>query len=454
MRHIHEKKHSSVALDLRIMNTHSLRLVTLAVFCGSFLGAQSVDDTELKQVIIFGRHNVRAPVADNATLNRFSVKPFPSFGVDPGILTDNGAKLETILGGYYRLWLTKEGLLTGNDSADANFVYFRANILERTVESARRFAIGLLPAGGVNVNSYPSNESDPLFDPIGAGVAGLDPRKALAAVNGRLGDNGQSLTAAYASDLALVRSVLLGYPAGQVPPLTAPAGVTDVAAIPIDITAGTPGLPVNVGGLMPIALAVDPFVMEYADGLPLSDVGWGQLSIDGVSQTTRLYNLVIDIEGRTPYLAGVQSSNVASHVVRSMVQAATGNALAGALGNPSTKVIVLVASDNNIGGLAGLLHLDWLLPGYQPDYCAPGGALVFELRQSQSTGEYIVRASYIAQTLDQLRNRTVLTLVAPPASAPVFVPGCSTGNATFDCSLEKFVEVAKRAIEPRFAQTK
>jgi glucose-1-phosphatase len=115
-------------------------------------GTQLKDDTQLKQVIIFGRHSVRSPVAPNSILNTFSVQPFPDFGVAaPGILTNNGGTLETILGGYYRLWLTKEGLLTGNDSADANFVYFRANGLERTVETARHFADGLLPTVGVNV---------------------------------------------------------------------------------------------------------------------------------------------------------------------------------------------------------------------------------------------------------------------------------------------------------------
>jgi 4-phytase/acid phosphatase len=134
-----------------------------------------------------------------------------------------------------------------------------------------------------------------------------------------------------------------------------------------------------------------------------------------------------------------------------MVQAATGNAMTGALGNPSIRVIVLVASNTNLTGLAGLLHLDWLLPGYQADVCAPGGAIVFELRQSQSTGEYIVRASYVSQTMDQLRNQTTLTLAAPPASAPVFIPGCSIRNATFDCSLANFVQVAKHAIDPHSA---
>lgn len=428
------------------MTIHALKVLALAPFCVRFLTAQPADDTQLKQVIIFGRHSVRAPVADNGTLDKFSAKPFPLFSVDTGTLTSNGRALETILGGYYRLWLTKEGLLTGNDSADASFAYFRANTLERTVATARAFADGLLPTAGVNVISYDPQDSDPLFDPVGAGVARLDQQKAIAAVKGRLGANGQSLASAYASEFALTRSVLFGYPANQTPPPPTPAGRVDVTSIPIDVTASSQ--PVFLGGLSLAAVAVDPFVMEYADGMPASEVGWGQLTAGGISQLSRIYNLVLDLELRTPYLASMYSSNVASHIVRSMSQAATGDAMPGTLGNPSTKVILLIASDNNICGLAGLFRLDWLLPGYQPNFCAPGGALVFELRQSQSTGEYIVRASYRAQTLDQLRNRTVLTLDAPPAIAPVFIPGCSVRNATFDCSFRDFVQVAKHVIDP------
>lgn len=191
--------------------------------------------------------------------------------------------------------------------------------------------------------------------------------------------------------------------------------------------------------------------MEYADDLAPQAVGWGQLTADGNNQINRLYNLVLDLEYRTPYLAQVQSSNVASHIVRSLVQAATGSPTPGALATPTTKVIALIAANTNITGLAGLLHLDWLLPSYEQDVSAPGGALVFELRQSQSTGEYIVRTSYIAQTMDQLRNQTPLTLEAPPAVAPVFVPGCSIDNVTFDCPLGKFVRVAGELIDPQSA---
>jgi len=53
--------------------------------------------------------------------------------------------------------------------------------------------------------------------------------------------------------------------------------------------------------------------------------------------------------------------------------------------------------------------------------------------------------------MDQLRNRTALTLAAPPAIAPVFIPGCSIRNATFDCPLGRFVSVARQVIDPHSA---
>jgi 4-phytase/acid phosphatase len=431
------------------MKKHRLWLVALALSRVSFLAAQPVDDTQLKQAIVFARHGVRSSLLPYSTLNAFAAQPFPAFSSSGANLTDNGRENETILGGYYRLWLTQEGLLTGNDSADAAFVYFRANGAPLIIDTAQAFWAGMLPAASVNVAVSPS--SDPLFDPVDAGVARLDEPMAVAAVNGRLGGNPQSLATAYAPELALTRSILFGYPASATPVPATPPGAVDVTGIPIGIAAGNSTLPVDLGGLATVNGAIDPFVFEYADGLPASEVGWGQLTAGGINQISRLLNLLLDLEYRTPYLDRVQSSNAASHVVRSMLQAATGNAMSGALGNPSTKVIVLMASNTSVTGLAGLFDLDWILPGYQADVCAPGGALVFELRQSRSTAEYIVRASYVSQTMDQLRNRTALTLDTPPASAPVFIPGCSVRNATFDCPLTKFVQVAKQAIDPQSA---
>lgn len=429
---------------------HLAPIVALTALGGPFLAAQPADTTQLKQVIIFGRHAARTPITPTSAENVFSVLPFPTFSVSgQAVITPNGKTNETFLGGYFRLWLTQEKLLTGQDASDANFVYVRANNAPLIVDTAQAFAAGLLPAVSVAVDTTPT--ADPLFDPIDAGVATLNTTMAIAAVNGRLGGNPQSLATTYAAELALTRSVLFNYPAGASPAPATPEGKTDVTAIPITMTAGNSTMPVNPGGLLYLYTAIDPFMMEYVDDMAASDVGWGQLNAAGISQIFRVYDELINLEFRTPYLASVQSSNVASHIVRSMVQAATGNSMTGALGKPADKIVVLVASNTNVSGLAGLFNLDWLVNGYQPDVSALGGALVFQLRQSQRTGEYIVRVSYVAQTTDQLRSRAQLTLAAPPANVPVFIPGCSIHNATFDCPLGAFVRLARRQINSSYA---
>jgi 4-phytase/acid phosphatase len=431
------------------MKSHLARCFALSALCMPFVAAQAPDNTVLKQVIIFGRHAARTPVAPAQLTNGFSALPFPTFSVPgQGVITPNGQTNETLLGGYFRLWLTQEKLLTGNDNSDAAFVYVRANNAPLIVDTGQAFVAGLLPAASVTVNTVPA--PDPLFDPIDAGVATLDGTMAVASVNGRLGGDPQSISTAYSAEFAMARSVLFNYPAGTTPTPATPTNKTDVTAIPITATPGNSTSPVNLGGLTDFYYAIDPFLMEYVDGMPASEVGWGNLDAAGISQVYRVYDTLLDLEFRTPYLARVQSSNLGAHIVRTMVQAATGITTSGAVGTPSDKIVVLVAANTNIAGIAGLFNLDWLVAGYQRDVASLGGALVFELRQSLDTGGFLVRAVYITQTMDQLRNRTPLTLDVPPANVPVFIPGCSVDNATFDCPLEWFVRMTEREMDARY----
>jgi 4-phytase / acid phosphatase len=477
----------ALALTSRNMKTRLSRFAALAIACGPFLAAQTVDDTQLKQVIIFGRHAVRTPIVQNTVLNKFSVLSYPTFAATgQAVITTNGRANETLLGAYFRQWLLQEGLLTGNDKNDNTFAYFRANNTPLIEDTATAFAAGMLPAAVVTINTVTG--SDPLFNPVDAGIATMDYNMAVAAVNGRLGGNAESITTAYAAELALFRSVLFNYANGTNPPPAGPAGMADLSAAPINLSAGDSTLPVSAGGLELIDTALDPFIMEYADGMPANQVGWGWLTSGSISQVNRLYDLLLNLEFGTPYLARVQSSNLASHIVQTLVQGATGSVVAGSVGSPTDEIIVLTASNTNIVGLAALWHLDWVAKGYQPNVAALGGALVFELRQSKSTGEYLVRAAYITQTMDQLRNLTPLALAADSAPAaatrrpcpagdggcrtrgepsdrpeaalaespdnvPVFIPGCSIPNATFDCPLGKFVRVAEQAIDLDSADT-
>jgi 4-phytase/acid phosphatase len=202
-----------------------------------------------------------------------------------------------------------------------------------------------------------------------------------------------------------------------------------------------------LGGLDTIVNTADPFVMEYADGFATTNVGWGRLTPEELSQQTRINTLQLDICMRQPYLARVQSSDAASHILRTMSQAVTGTNLAGAFGDTNSQIHVIISSDYYVAGVAGLLNADWFLPGYEPDFCTPGGALVFELRQVRATEDYLVRVFYTAQTLDQLRNLSTLSLTNPPATMQLFIPGADLTATNLDISFAAFSDFLTDAID-------
>jgi len=420
------------------------------------------DGTILKQVIIFGRHSIRSSTGDPSSLAQFAVDPYPDFvGVPTGYLTPRGQQAAGLLGAYFHDYLLHEGLLTGDAQTDLSLSYFRANSIQRSNITAAKFGAGLIPGATIPVHSYKiadgstPAEPDPVFDPIYAKVVTVDPVRAVTEVQG-IFNSGTAIASAYSGELSLIRSVL--YPPGTQPIPGAPHGSTDPTSQtshPITLTASSvmyTGGVINVGGLNSISSATDPFVMQYADNFSLDDVAWGRLSLDALSQQTRITSLMFNIQMLPPYLNQVQSSNAASHVLRTMEQAVIGENIPGAFGDAKSRSVVIISSDGYVAGLAGLLKLHWLLPGYQPDHCAPGGALVFELRQSKSSQEYFVRAFYTAQTFDQLRNLTPLTLKNPPATMQLLIPGGSKSATDLDVNFFTFQTLLKEAMNPEYVQ--
>ena len=66
--------------------------------------------------------------------------------------------------------------------------------------------------------------ADPVFDPLLAGVATVDPARALAEIQGVFG-SGTNLSSAYSSELSLISKVL--YPPGTQPTNNATQGSVD-----------------------------------------------------------------------------------------------------------------------------------------------------------------------------------------------------------------------------------
>ena len=439
-------------------------VLTLSVPVPVWVLAQTITDandgTTLKQIIIFGRHSIRASTKSPFELRKYSVDPYPGFEVRKGYLTPRGRQAEVLLGTYYRNYLLHEGLLTGNDRTDAACSYFRSNSIERSYVTAHAFRAGLIPHFEVGVHSFPLGEPigqpDPVFDPILAKVAEVDPVRAATEAQA-LFNSGAALASAYSGEYSLIRSALFDYPLGTQPPPPKPTDKVDPTSKAITLTANTTtplytGGVIDMGGLSSVLAAADPFVMQYADGFPLDQVAWGRLTLDQLSQQTRIISLQFNIEMLSPYLNKVQSSNAASHVLRTMEQAVISDYVPGSFGDARSRMVVVISSDAYVAGLAGLLQLHWQLRGYQPDFCAPGGALVFELRQSKRTKEYLVRAFYTAQTFDQLRNLTPLTLAKPPATKQLLVPGGSKSATDLDVDFGVFQRLVRKAIDQKYVE--
>jgi 4-phytase/acid phosphatase len=137
----------------------------------------------------------------------------------------------------------------------------------------------------------------------------------------------------------------------------------------------------------------------------------------------------------------MEASNTLNTIARTLQQGVEGKAVAGAVGAPGNKLVLLVGHDTNIGPISALLGLHWNLDG-RPDDISPGTELAFELWQTPQ-GAYRVKVTVTMQTLRQMREAQALTPANPPARQVITPQAC--GGETSTCSWEKFREFADAA---------
>jgi 4-phytase / acid phosphatase len=387
---------------------------------------------QLQFVVYLSRHGVRSPTGKTAQYAKFSSAPWPEWDVPPGYLTAHGYELMKLFGAYDRARLASEGLLAPSGCEDAAHITILADSDERTRETGKALAEGLLPGCSLEVHALPEGQADPLFHSMEAGAAHPDSALAVAAISGRIGGDANNLTSAFRPQLTRLDRLLAG--CGKTPPVS--AARTSLFDIPAHLAPGTGDHPAELQG--PLATAstlTENLLLEYTQGMTGASLGWGCLDEEALREILGLHAAQEDVALRTPAVARMYASALLDSIGEALEQSAAGKAIPGAPGKPGDKVLFLVGHDTNIATVAGALGLDWIVDGRRDD-TPPGGALVFELWRSRSNGQYLVRVHYTAQTLDQMREAQPLTTNNPPADAPVFVPGCS--DADLSCKLEDF----------------
>lgn len=420
-------------------------LIALAIAVAVIGPAQAREPGDhLEKVVILTRHGVRAAMSSPEKLETASAKPWPRFSVPAGHLTANGAVLSRLFGDYYRQLYVQEGLLSPHDCGS---VYYWANVTQRTIATAQALSEGLSPGCSPEIHTVGQGKADPLFDAVGAGVAQPDKALAHAAVAGRVGGGLAAWSASHRDAIETLDSLLMQCGLRPCPPTPGKRRILD--AVPGFDEDG--GETVGVAGPEAFASGVtESLLMAWADGQDFASLGWRGLDEDALLRAFALHQAEFDLRLRTPYIDQVTSSHLAWKLRETLGSGDTSPpATRPAIGDVQSKIVVIVGHDGTLAMLGGLLRLDWTAPGYQPNQIAPGGALVFELWK-RADGREVIRARYTVQTLPQLRERRALSLAAPPASSPLFIPGCSQAAAAFDCPLETFSRIVAATIDPAF----
>ena len=407
-------------------------LIVAILLLGTPVCAQ--DKEELRYAVIMTRHGVRSPTWTNERLNAYSSAPWPDFGVPPGNLTPHGRALMKMMGEFYRRFLSGKGLKGLSGCVESRRLFTWADKDQRTLETARALADGMLPGCSVPIHSVEGNGPDPVFDLVEAGSVERDPKLAMAAVSGRIGPKLDALVAANRPAFDALDYVLKGN--GR----AATSLFDEPPALNIE------GATVTMSGPLRIASTMtENLLLEYANGMKGVQLGWGRLTPANLLQVMALHTAYADLLRRTPYLARQRGAVLLERIVSSLQQAVRNSPVEGALGPAGGSLLLISGHDTNISNLSGLLNLSWILPGYQRDDVPPGGALMLTLWHSPQTGRYWVRTQFLSQTMDQMHDGAAPTLDNPPAIADLFVPGCSNSAQGYPCTFSSFVETARSA---------
>ncbi|WP_458070462.1 histidine-type phosphatase [Rhodanobacter sp. BL-MT-08] len=385
--------------------------------------AHAAPAERIVQQIVLIRHGIRSPTAAPDALAVYAAEPWPAWPAGPGQLTSHGARLMQSLGRWYRKQLASAGV-----AADACGTHPTLKLIADSTPRNRDSAAAML--GGLSSScprdyfAFAASQADPLFRGNGGGDA--DPPLIVPLAVPALKDLQQVLlgchdAACLKKAAANGKKLLLG---------TAPAKALK--------SAGT---------------LSENLMLEYAQGMPLAQVGWGRLDAAGVGTIITLHNLQFALAKKTPDAANARGGNMLAHIAATLTAAAGQASKLLPLAPADTQAVILLGHDTDLASQAGLLGLDWRNVE-QPDDYPPGGALIYQLIESR--GHYAVRLQIALPTLAALRAGDV----APAGAmhiATLRIKGCEKTDAcplaTFQAIIAKNVEasaiVAGTGNEPR-----
>jgi len=379
-------------------------------------------DMTLERVVMLMRHGVRPPTKDPAETG-VTDEAWPTWSVPFGALTPHGYDAVKLLGQWDRTQWVARGILPAQGCPSPSEITVAASFKSRTQDTARALVEGMLPGCTVAVAHPASEEEDAEFHPLEAHSVAIDSdaafaaQLALAPPGGLLAERERQ-----SGRLQLLSRVLGCCTASLCAESALPAGC-DLSQMPVGLVRNANDR-ADVGQPFGTAsTASQTLLLEYLEGFPMSQVGWGRVTRDQIEDLLELNTLKFRYEGRAPYVAARAASPLMSRMLTAM--------------ESGPKLTVLAGHDTNIADLGGMLDLHWHMPTYPRDNPPPGGALGFEVLKDAS-GARFVRAFYRAQTMDQIRYLQPLTGDNAPSHQYLDIPGCDA-----PCPLPTFERIVR-----------
>lgn len=391
----------------------SMMAAVLAAGCAAQPQAtRSAPGLEVERVVMLMRHGIRPPTKAQVTPAGIADKPWPEWSTPYGHLTAHGHDAVKLLGAFDRARLVSERLLPAGSCPTAADVYVWSDSDERTIRTGDALLEGLAPGCGLANGHLKEGETDVLFSPLDK-PGGMDSQKAREAILAEIGSPA-ALQKKYQSEFDLLQKVL-GCCAGGQRLADMPSGFADDKERP-SFTG-----PLDFG-----PTSAQTLMLEYVEGKPMAEVGWGRATRADIEALMRLHAMKGDALQRPAYVAAHGAGPLLQRMAGALAPAADAHRLS-----------VFVGHDTNISDMSGLLGYSWKVDSYPADTPPPGGAFGLQLLHD-AQGKRFVRAFYRSQTMDQMRNLEPLSLAHPPSVQWLAIPGCDASGDPRGCPLERF----------------
>lgn len=387
-----------------------LLFIIFAAFCSS-------NGLKLKQVLVFSRHSIRAPLTGN--LAELTPKKWPEWDTEVAHLTPKGAFIEENMGSYFADWLKKEVFFTKECPTDDVYVY--ANHLHRTEETAKSFTKTAFKNCNITVD-FKENIADPVFYPLIHNTTEEFKTKALKELKKKL--DSVDLKDSY-SELNRIVEI-------DKSEICKTESICNLNTVKDKIIFKLEDEP-NISGPLAIANSlVDAFLMSYYNGAPLEEIAWGE------DITQEKWKLLTDITKKNQFVrfsSPVIAVDVAQHLLRLISKIFL---------EKKPKFTFLVGHDSTLTALMTALSFEPYELPEQNELTPIGGKIVFQKWYDEKLETNLLKIDYVYWSTEQIRNGSALSSENTPKIKVMKLTDCVDSSGY--CKWKDFLKVIKSVV--------